>query len=199
MDCFRDLHSNQLTGMVIPLTFSDGLQYVNLASNFFVGNIPEIYSDISADFRFNYFTDCHDDLCCFTNTNCSDDCSYSLTNDVTGTLPLGVESSVWTELEVFLFGSKKRIIQIETRFASTPYLLTSHACPNTTALVSCDASKTIAPKNVSFERIRLIQNVPYSSSQSTNGKQMFVYYVEGDMCSTSVKVLFCVNFFDNIN
>ena len=189
MNTFRDLHSNRLTGTVLPLSFSKNLNFVNLASNFFVGNIPQILGKISADFRFNYLSNCSDELCCLTNSNCSSQCFDSISVDnVTRSLPLGIESSTWSELNVFLYGKKKQIIQIETHFTSVPHLLTSHACPNTSALILCDSSSISSKQNQTLDGIQLIENVPYVSSQSANVYRRFVYFIKGNVCTTSIKV-----------
>jgi len=91
-------------------------------------------------------------------------------------------------MEVFLLGSKKRIIQIETHFSSSPHILESNACPNVTSLSECNSSNYDLPDNVSSKYQQLTTNVTITKSQFGNTFEHFYYNVEGDPCSTSVKV-----------
>jgi len=162
---------------------------VNLASNFFVGNVPQVNSSfVTSDFRFNFFNNCHKS-CCLLNLNCTPQC-LTVSESQSGPLPLGVESSVWTELNVTLLGERKRIIQIETHFTSSPHLVRSFACPNTSTLETCDNTRLSTPLNDSFDGIPLKMNVPYSFSQPSSTYQKYVYFIEGDVCTTNVKVIF---------
>jgi hypothetical protein len=140
------------------------------------------------DLRFNYITNCSS-LCCFVNANCYTDCA-SAPDLENYTLPAGVESSVWTELNVSFLGSHKRIIQVETHFSSTPHLLSSHGCPLTPAVSSCDPSFEWGDFtfNSTMGFIELAEGVPYSHSQIANTQQVFVYYLRGEVCETAIKV-----------
>jgi len=180
---FRDLHSNFLTGVVPELPYG----FVNLASNFFFFLIPQVPQQTVADFRFNYFNDC-DALCCFLNLNCNDQCSAE-TNETTHSLPFGVEKSVWTELNVTLLGEKKRVIQIETHFSSSPHFVKSYACPNTSSLNPCNSSRVNIVVNDNFDVIPLTENVPYLNSQKPNTYQKYSYVIQRDVCTASVKVI----------
>jgi hypothetical protein len=164
------------------------IRYINLASNFFVGNTPEVTVDTtSADFRFNYFSDCGNELCCLIHTDCASQCTADTSGPAEDYLPpLGIEASLWTELNVELLGEKKRIIQIQTHFASSPHILSSHACPNTTDFGPCDPLNSTV--NVTFGSIPLEKNIPYSNSQNPNTYEKFLYAIQGDPCSTTVKV-----------
>ena len=92
-------------------------------------------------------------------------------------------------MDVFLFGSKKRVIQIETRFESTPHIVTSYACPNTSALGSCSSFWSSASRNEALDGFEVLtRNVSRSSAQGANVYQKYVYHIEGDLCMTNVKV-----------
>jgi hypothetical protein len=181
----RYLHENFFTGTV---PFLVKVPNVKLASNFLVGNVPESSNSSkgTSDFRFNYFNDCKES-CCFLNLNCTPQCLSS--GGRKGPLPLGVEASVWTELNVTLLGTKKRIIQIETRFISSPHFLRSYACPNTSSLVGCNNTRVLTPLNDTFGVIPLETNVTFSSSQAPNTYKKFVYLIQGGVCTTNVKVI----------
>ena len=107
-------------------------------------------------------------------------------------LPDGVVKSEWTELNVDLLGSAKRIIQIETHFSEPPYIIQSFACPNTTALQSCDRTQFNVTTSDPMDGIVLETNVTYFFSQVANTYQSFQYSIKGDACATSVKVGDCV-------
>lgn len=171
--------------------FSPNLQNVNLASNFLFGNVPEVPSNITSDFRFNYFSDCHES-CCLLNVNCTSQCSVS-SERVSGPLPLGVEKSEWTEMDVVLLGVRKRIIQIETHFSSSPHFMRSYACPNTSVFEICNTTRINIPVNEYFGVKQLEMDVLFSASQKPNTYQKYVYFVQGDVCATNVKVHLCWN------
>jgi hypothetical protein len=188
----RDLHVNRLTGVIPKMPFLHSDTNINFATNFFVGPLPSLPPDAPADFRFNYIANCST-LCCLLNADCSQQCpSPSSFVDETPPLPLplplplGVEKSVWTELNVTLLGKKKRIIQIETQFSTTPNVVKSFGCPNTSALVTCNPQRPSA--NVTSPGILLETNVSITRSQSSNTYLTFVYVIQGDACSSSVKV-----------
>ena len=159
-----------------------------MASNFFVGDIPNLPSESSYDFRFNYLNNCSD-LCCLTESECSSEC-VSSTNErrSEGNVPVGVEMCVWTELNVTLLGVKKRIIQIETEFTNCPYISKSFACPNTSSLNSCNNTQMIIDPNTSDGSIVLEMNETFTNSQNPNTFQKYIYKINGEMCSTNVKV-----------
>jgi hypothetical protein len=175
---------------------SKSLQFVNLATNFLVGSVPQVPYYLAADFRFNYFNNCNDS-CCLLNTNCTPQCSpltKGLTSDISSiSLPEGIEKSVWTELNVTLLGEKKRIIQIETHFTSPPHLMRSYACPSTSSSEDCDNSArgTVRLENISGA-IPLEINMAYSASQAPNTYQKYYYRVIGDVCHTNIQVCVCV-------
>ncbi len=182
---FRDLHQNYLTGVVPPFISA---QSVNLASNFFVGNIPKVFPYTTSDFRFNYFDNCNES-CCLFNEKCTQSCLF-LPENSNDPLPLGVEYSVWTELNVTLLGVEKRIIQIETRFDSSPHLLRSYACPYVSTLDSCNNFQASNQMGAITGSILLETNASFPSSQTSNSFQKYQYFIQGDVCATNVKVSF---------
>jgi hypothetical protein len=165
--------------------FAPLLMYLDLASNFFWGPRPVLQPTVTADFRFNYFDNC-DQLCCYVNSDCTEQCAPI--EPIRDDLPLGIEESVWTELNVSVLGEKKRIIQIETRFQSTPHYLKSYACPSDIGLTPCDDTRIILNATETSEVIRLENGVPFRSSQNSNTNQTFAYLIQGGVCNTSVKV-----------
>ena len=181
------MHENHIIGTIPSVYLTPKLRYLNLASNFLSGEIPFFPSDVSCDFRFNYFSNCVGDLCCLMNTNCSECVDESKGGN--GFVPFGVEESVWTEMNVVLLGEKKRIIQIETHFSSSPHLLKSYACANTSELDLCNNTRVSGHLNETFGDIRLEMNVPFENSQNPNTFQKYTYIIQGDVCTTNVKVL----------
>jgi hypothetical protein len=179
------LHDNFLTGTTpfqVPFPSSG---YLNLASNFLVGNVPTVSNGMKYDFRFNFFDNC-DDLCCLTNTDCPK-CDGFMENVTT--IPFGVEKSVWTELiGVSVLGVKKRIIQIETHFQSPPFLLNSYACPSTFALEFCNTTREISVRSYSDDVIVLPPNASYVNSQTLQTTLQYVYTIQGDPCRATVLV-----------
>lgn len=168
------------------------LEFVNLATNFLVGSVPQVPDYLTADFRFNYFDNCNES-CCLLNVNCTPQCvslSKGQERRISSiSLPEGIEKSVWTELNVTLLGEEKRIIQIETHFASAPHLMTSYACPNTSAFGYCDNSaREIVHLNDVPGIIPLEMNMTYSASQAPNTYQKYYYRVIGDVCHTNIQV-----------
>jgi len=189
---YRDVHSNCLTGTLSSDIAFENISYVSLSSNFLVGNISDPLPPPSnglTDYRFNYFESCND-LCCLTGSTCTSQCVNSSTSQSKSPLPLGIERSEWTELNVTLLGQKKRIIQIETHFSSAPYLLKSYACPNVFDVTPCLNVRVNSSVNVSSGVTSLEKDIPYSNSQTTSTYQSFFYHIKGDVCSTSVKVMF---------
>jgi hypothetical protein len=184
------MHANRLTGTVPALPQSTSIQFINLASNFLVGGVPTVLPHVTADFRFNYFDDCSD-LCCLLNEECVPQClNISANITLPASLPLGVDKSVWTELNVTLLGESKRIIQIETHFSSPPHILKSYACPNLTdSLYLCDIPRVNVTVNNSVEMIPLEKDVSVNNFQDTNTYSYYVYYPQADVCSANVKVM----------
>jgi hypothetical protein len=173
--------------------FPQNMQYLNLASNFFVGDVPARYS-IVFDYRFNYFDNCSD-LCCLNGYECNVDCNPpSLLQDFT--LPLGIESSTWTELDISLLGTHHRIIQIETQFTETPHILKSFACPLTDNVILCQSNnlQNISSSNIPSGSIVLEKNTSFFHVQSGNSYQNYVYFVDGIGCTTSIKVSLIISF-----
>ncbi len=160
---------------------------MNFASNFLIGDVPKLSADIDSDFRFNYFNNCSE-LCCLLNANCVPDCLVEA-RDFAEPLPHGVKSSVWTELNVTLLGIKKRIIQIETHFSAVPHMMNSFACPNISALDSCnDDPRMVYQSFDEIGGIELEMNTPFLGSQSPDTYQTFLYRIKGNICTTNVKV-----------
>ena len=169
-------------------------------------------ANVTADFRFNYFDNCLEE-CCLLGTQCDTPCQN--VNNVTfvnerkldmvghdwpsdmksyieprkSSLPLGVESSVWTEMNVSLLGVPKRIIQIETRFTSVPHYLSSFSCPLTSSLLSCVPSDPIGVGDGNWsDWINVEEGIAIYGSLSANSHRKYVYRVRGDDCETGVKV-----------
>ena len=98
-------------------------------------------------------------------------------------LPFGVEKSEWTLLDVTLLGSRKRIIQIETRFIETPHLIQSYACPETSPISPPDVSrqnwKGVTPSFRKDGAIPLTLNETVTFSQFANTNLTFSCAVEG--------------------
>ncbi len=103
-------------------------------------------------------------------------------------LPGGVESSVWTELNVTLLGEKMRIIQIETRFESIPHMLSSFVCANSTKLGNVTNGLHASIGNNSHGYTELKQGMPLTASQSINTNQYFYYLIQGGLYNTAIKV-----------
>ncbi len=188
------MHQNLLTGSFPSFQFSRKFGYLNLASNFLNGNVPNISSSVIYDFRFNFFDNC-DELCCLTNAACTDNQCAAFNEMQFGSFPNGIKESVWTEMVgVSVMGVPKRIIQIETYFDSVPYLLSSFACPNISngSLALCNSSREIfSAQNYTTENaIVLNTNESYVHSQIQTTSQQFIYSIQGNPCTTSVKVYF---------
>jgi hypothetical protein len=185
---YRTIHSNYLTGTLPPFQNASNIPYLSLASNFLIGGGLPAAPNTEIDLRFNYLTNCSS-LCCLVNADCYTEC-VSAPDLANYTLPSGVESSVWTELDVSFLGSNKRIIQVETHFSSPPHLLSSYGCPLTDGVSSCDPSFEWDNSSYynPFGAIEVMEGVPYSHSQIANTLQMFVYYIRGEVCETAIKV-----------
>jgi hypothetical protein len=122
------------------------------------------------------------------NQNCPDECPQISIGTIEP-LPLGIEKSLWTELNVSILGTFKRVIQIETHFTLTPHFVKSHACPDVSALNYCDPLQIdFDSGNKTVHGQKLEMNVPFSQAQSPNTYTAFYYEVIGDACTTSIEV-----------
>jgi hypothetical protein len=155
-------------------------------SNFFVGPLPFVPSNPTTfDFRFNYFENC-DDVCCLSGTECESTCPPTHANDA---LPLGILKSEWTELNISILGTPKRIIQIATSFASRPFILKSYSCPNATSLNPCNQTADDNSADILASMTQIFKNLAITSTQSPNTYRNFYYTIDGDICSTSILVM----------
>lgn len=187
---FSDVHSNNLIGTPPSISVTPTLEsftIFSLSSNYFSGNIPNVTSQIDLiDYRFNYFDNC-DNLCCLTSTDCSNQSSAcsSASNSQSDSFPIGVEKAEWTELNVTLFGEKKRIIQIETHLTQFPHIFRSFTCPTISSEDSCS-------KMENFPHVDTTGMIPLTSnmtiSQTANTNMTFVYYLNGNNTMKSLKV-----------
>jgi hypothetical protein len=185
-----DLHSNCLSGQA-PSFFAiygrTGL-YFNIASNFFVGSIPNVTFPSYFDMRFNLL-DNNSSLCRVVDTDCFPQCQNVLLNISDTSLPSGVESSVWSYLDIKLLGVRKRIIQVETHLSSVPHISKSHGCPRTSLTDSCVASSwKSSDTNPLIGYTKVDANITYLQRQIANTLEYFVYTVVGEPCTTSIQV-----------
>ena len=180
-----DFHDNVLSGEFPNIEFANTLKYMNVASNFLTGIIPNVTTLIS-DYRYNYFSGCSD-LCCLV-IPCQSSCQINQTAHDRA-LPDGVEKSVWTELAVPFMGVNKRIIQIETHFSALPHLLWSFACPITPKTSECNLTRSVTPSQTVSDTIPLRMGIPYFNTQNANTQMAYSYMIQAaDVCTTSVKV-----------
>ena len=116
------------------------------------------------------------------NEECPSDCPRS--GGTLLNLPLGVEESVWTYMDLTLLGSLKRIIQIETKFAQPPHVFKFYGCSPLTE--ACTNVTRSANEDLPYQEI--VKGTPVTNQQNANTVTTYAYTVMGVACNNSILV-----------